>query len=114
MRFLIVSALFFYAALSCAITDPTRPLFLLPDGQSDVVDNTKTLKVTVKQHRLEAVFISEKRSVVIINGKEYQKFDVIDGYIIGDIRRDNVIMKKDKKEKIIYLYPDSVVKVGDK
>ena len=104
--------MFFHTALAYAMTDPTRPLFLSEDKKNEEVINTKISEVATKQYKLEAVFISEKRSVVIINGKEYQKGDVIDAYILHDIHRDHVRMKKGNKQKMIYLYPDNVVKAG--
>lgn len=50
---------------------------------------------------LSAVLTSSHRSVAVVNGKPYQRGDVLSGFKVVDIEADRVVLKKGNKRVLL-------------
>ncbi len=98
---MVLFFLIFYSSLSLGIKDPTAPLMNKPNVNPVLKKKGKFSD----RYKLQAIFISKDKKIVVINGEEYKQGDVLGGYLLKSIEKDHVLLFIKGKISSLWLYP---------
>lgn len=100
MRFLLIFIVLLLSSAATAVSseplqDPLRP------GGFSARDNLKMAEEKPPHWQLSAVLISASRQVALLNGRTVAVGDVIEGYRVEAIQRDQVVMNNKKRRTVV-------------
>lgn len=94
------------AGSELSIRDPSQPLWL-DDKQSAPPARPIAKKVIkAETYTLNAVYISEEKTIALINQVEYEVGQKLGPYYIDSIVFERVVLKSGGKERLLDLYPE--------
>lgn len=90
-------------ALSTNVVDPTKPknLYIVVDEQVVLEEVAESGQETI---RLQGVLNRKGYRVAFIAGELYSKGDEVQGYRIGEIHKDHVVLLSSGTQKRLYVY----------
>ncbi|TFW22401.1 MSHA biogenesis protein MshK [Duganella callida] len=102
LSLLCVCAVWHGAALA-QLADPTRPP---PEARLTAAD-LADVPPTPAGPQLQSVLIgSNGRQVAVIDGQTVRKGEKINGAVLVDVRKNQVVLQKGKNKQVLTLFPD--------
>lgn len=84
------------------IHDPTAPKFAGRVDESGAFNRTAVAKDSALS--LQGIVNKKDTRMAIIGGQLFRKGDSINGYVISEVNRTNVVLSKSGSEKRLYVY----------